>query len=113
MQTSIFQNGKELAEHGLSVAVNNANKHFPGWSERCWDLFKRWIGKKEKGYRFLMEEFREDCRKWKMIEEPPSLRSYGHITKRALKEGLVITAGTGKVENPKAHNANAAMLVKV
>lgn len=108
-----YSEGKRLAQYGLSVAVNNANKEHPDWSKRCWDLFKRWIGKKEPGFQFLMEKFRQDCYKFNMIERPKSERAFGYITKRALKEGLVITSGTGKVANPKAHNANASILVKV
>lgn len=105
--------GKELAENGLRVAVNNANREFPNWSGRCYDLFKRWINKKPAGYRFMMEAFRNDCYEYKMIEKPNSLRAFGMVTKRAKKEGLIIQEGTGQCSSVKSHAANAAMLVKV
>lgn len=105
--------GQELAEHGLRVAVNNANREFPGWQERCWGLFKRWISKKPEGYRFMMESFRNDCYEYRMIEKPNSLRAFGMVTKRAKKEGLIIQEGTGQCSSVKSHSANAAMLVKV
>lgn len=105
--------GKELAENGLRVAVNNANREFPGWQERCWGLFLRWIKKRPAGGQFLMESFRNDCKEYSMIEEPNSLRAFGFVSKRAMKEGLIKQIGTAKVSNPKAHNANAALYVKV
>lgn len=108
-----FNKTRELAENGLRIAVNNANREFPGWQERCWGLFERWIGKKEKGFRFLMEIFRNDCEKFNVIEVPASKRAYGFVSKKAMKEGLIKQIGTAKVSNPKAHNANAALYVKV
>lgn len=104
---------EQLAEAGLSLAVETANKEHKDWSVRCWDLFKIWIGKKEKGFEFLIEDFRSDCYKYKMIEEPKSMRAFGMVSKRAAKEGLVEFVGTRKVKNVTAHSANAGVWKKL
>jgi hypothetical protein len=96
-----FERSQKLGEIGLYVAVNNAG---PDWSERCWELFKRWISKKPVGFEFQVERFRADLYKFNMIEKPPSERAFGFISKRAVKEGLIECAGTGKCANVKAHS---------
>ena len=105
--------GKRLGEEGLERAVRKAEKDNPGWKEKCWELFKRWIDKKPMGYEFLMEEFRQDVEKWKMIEKPNSSRAYGVISKRALREKLIEGAGMGRVSNATAHNCFAAKWKKL
>lgn len=107
------QRGKELGEIGLSLAVETAEKEFPGWKERCWTLFTKWISKKPVGFEFQTELFRQDCEKWKMIEKPNSLRAYGFIPKRAEKAGLIRFAGNRKVSNVKAHACFSSVWVKV
>jgi hypothetical protein len=111
----MFENktGKQLAEAGLSLALQTADNEFPGWSDRCYRLFLRWINKKPKGFEFLMESFRTDCYKYNMIEKPRNLRSFGMVSKRAQKQGLIECIGTGQVVNPTAHNANAAKWRKI
>jgi hypothetical protein len=107
------ESGEELAEIGLQMAVSAADRKYPKWSDRCWDLFKRWLSKKERGFQFLIEDFREAVYKWKMIEKPKSDRAFGFISQRAIREKLIVNAGTRKVKNAKAHATPANLWKKV
>lgn len=104
--------GDQLAEAGLSVAVENADRKEPGWSERVWELFKEWLSERPAGHRFLIEDFRFHLELKGLIEQPPSLRAYGILSVRGQKAGLIQSAGTVKVKNPKAHSANANVWFK-
>lgn len=105
--------GKSLAEAGLSLAVETAEKEFPDWGKRCWALFEKWISKKPVGFEFLLESFRQDCYKWNMIERPRSDRAFGMVSKMAVKRGMIKSNGTKKVSNILAHSANAALWIKL
>lgn len=97
--------GKTLAKAGLSVALEHAEGVAPGWKERAWQLFLEWLCSKPQGYCFRVEQFREWVKD--KIECPPSLRSYGMVSKRGVKEGLICFNRKVTVSNPKAHAANA------
>lgn len=115
-QISIFDavQGQTLALTGLQLAQETAEKQFPGWNDRCWELFVQWINTKPRGYEFLIEDFREYLQGYGLIEMPPSLRSFGFIALK--KEGKNLMEKTGytkKVANKKAHRANASVWRKL
>lgn len=110
MQRTIFETeGQRLADVGLSLAIETADAEFPNWSERCWQLFVLWLKKKPEGYEFMIEEFRTDAYKWNKIERPKSDRSFGFLSKRALKKRMIDFVGNRKVNNVKAHSCFASI----
>lgn len=112
-QPTLFETGTDLRDQGIERAVSHAERIDPGWKEKVWDLFKRWIAKKEVGYKFLIEDFRRDVEKFGKIESPPSNRAFGFVSVRAAKQNLIIQVGTQKVKNKKAHRANSACWQKL
>jgi hypothetical protein len=106
------QRGEELARAGMELAVETANAEHPKWSERCWKLFWQWLNKKPRYHEFMIEDFRQDLYKYDLIEKPKSDRAYGFLSKRAVKQGLIMHAGTAKVKNSNAHGTPANVWVK-
>src|SRR5687768_14866655 len=102
-----FTDAEILATEGITRAVNKANRDYSDWSERCWQLFLKWLSKKQVGFHFQVEEFRFDCEKWGKIEEPGSKRAFGFISKRALNQRLIVSAGKAKTKSKTAHGANS------
>lgn len=97
--------GKKLGEVGLSLAVENAERKENGWSRLCWQLFLVWLRRNVKrGQEFKIEQFRSHVQKMGLIENPPSERAYGFLSKRAVKTGFIEFAGVGKCKNVKAHS---------
>lgn len=115
MQLSLLNQpqGSVLADEGLTKAVDKADRDHPEWSERCWQLFLRWLSKKQPGHHFLIEDFRNDCMKWEMIEEPNSNRAFGFISKRAVNQKLIVSAGKAKTKSSRGHGANAEVWSKI
>lgn len=105
--------GSLLATEGLTRAVNKADKDYTDWSDRCWNLFLRWLGKKPVGYKFMVEDFRSDLVKHNMIEMPNSNRAFGFISKRAVNLRLIVSAGKAKTKSSKSHQANAEVWQKI
>lgn len=103
IQPELNFTGEQLARAGLSLAVDHADKTEPGWSDRCWQLFKVWLSRKPRYFEFMIEDFRSYLNKYDLIENPPSLRAFGMISKRGLKSGFIEHAGICKVKNRKAH----------
>lgn len=100
-----FENttGEQLAEIGLSLAVETAEKKEKGWQKRCWQLFLWWLRYKKRYSEFMIEDFRIDMYAKDLLEPPPSERAYGFISKRGVKYGWIEFSRIGKVKNKKAH----------
>lgn len=107
------QQGQQLADTGLELAVETANSEHPEWKDRCWRLFWQWLNKKPRMFKFMVEDFRKYVYDNDLLERPRSDRAFGFISKKAIKENLVVFGGTQKVSNKKAHCANASVWVKL
>lgn len=105
--------GKELAEVGLSLAVESAERKEKGWSKLCWQLFLVWLRKQKRGTEFKIEDFRKYLYDYDLISPPPSERAFGFISVRAKKENWIVFVRTEKVKNKKAHGANASVWKKL
>lgn len=101
------------ADEGLERSVNKADRDNKDWSDRCWDLFKKWLSKKQPGFHFMIEEFRNDCFKWGKIEKPNSNTAFGFLSKRAEKQNLITGAGTAKTKSINSHGTPANVWIKV
>lgn len=101
------------ADEGLNRSLNKADFDYPQWRERCWQLFLKWLDKKPVDFFFMVETFREDCIKWNKIEMPQSSRAFGFISRRAVSQNLIRSAGKAKTKSVKSHSANAEVWQKV
>lgn len=95
------------ADEGLQKAVDHAGQVHPEWKERCWGLFRSWLLTKHAGFTFMTEDFRLWVELNNKIEQPPSLRAFGFLSIKALREGLIKHNGTARTTNPKAHRTPA------
>src|SRR5688572_12683848 len=112
MQLNITES-EQAATEGLARAVEKANRDYSDWSERCWQLFLKWLSKKQVGFHFQVEEFRADLMTWNKIEEPQSNRAFGFVSKRALSQRLIVSAGKAKTKSKTAHGANSEVWRKL
>lgn len=114
-QLNIFDKaaGERLAVAGMQLAVETANAEHPKWSERCWQLFYQWLNKKPRYYQFMIEDFRKYLYDYDLIERPKTDRAFGFLSGKAVREGLIQSAGTRKVSNKKAHATPAGLWVKI
>lgn len=108
-QLHINLSGKELKDSGILKAEINANRVNPGWSEQAYDYLKIFI--RHRRTPFTIESFRASLKSY--LPDPPSLRAFGALAVRAKREGLIKRVGFVQVENPKAHQANANLWMKI
>lgn len=99
-------------DKGIEKALASAECANPGWKDRAYEFFKTWLSRWASGHKFLMEDFRLSA-EIQGLPQPPSNRAYGGLAVKAKFEGLIVSDGTKKVSNPKAHRANAALWRKV
>jgi hypothetical protein len=105
-QLSIFDppTGEELRDHGIEQATRHANDQDAYWSERAFEFLKQYI--------VDVAEFQtEDVRHASIgqVPEPPCLRAWGSVIRRAAQRNLIAKVGIAPVTNPAAHCANAAV----
>jgi hypothetical protein len=100
-----FPDGKTK---GIEQAVNNADRKNQGWSDLAFK-FLVWFLPTQTST-FMAEDIR--IASLGKVPIPPSDRAWGAIILRASKAGLIKFVGYGKVTNPKAHSANAAVWQK-
>lgn len=94
--------GAELRDKGIKQSIDTANESVENWSKLAYDFLLKYI-KTHK--RFMVEEMR--IASLGIVPIPPSNRAWGGIVVRAKGNGLIYSAGTRTVKNPKAHHANA------
>lgn len=105
--------GKRLGEAGLSLAVETAEKKEKGWTKLCWQLFLAWLRRNVKrGNEFMIEDFRLHVQKMGLLDEPPSNRAFGVITKYGKDKYFQFVRIT-KTKNKIAHGANASVWMKL
>ena len=95
--------GPQLRDIGIRQSEFNANKEYVNWSDQAYDFAVHFC-------RYHKELMMEDIRtasKGK-VPDPPSLRAWGSIALKLIKNGVVEKLSTRPVQNPKAHCANAS-----
>lgn len=100
-------------EKGLTRAVEKADRDYKDWSDRCWHWFLIWLAKKPTGFHFQIEDYRIVVLTWKKIEEPPSNRAFGFISKRAVKQELIVSVGKAKTKSKTGHGCNSEVWMKI
>ncbi|MFA9219861.1 MAG: hypothetical protein ACEQSL_01600 [Sediminibacterium sp.] len=97
--------GNQLADIGMRMAEDHANEKIENWSDKCFELLKQYL--KINTEPFMVEYFRQ----WtaNKLPQPPSLRAFGAIIRKASQKGLVKHCGYSKVSNHKAHATPASV----
>jgi hypothetical protein len=104
--------GEELRDGGIKVAVDHADQKHEDWSDRAYEVLKNYV-KSHMGS-FLCEHVREYAAHNSDLPEPPTSRAWGGVFLRAARtEKIIRCIGTAKVNNPKAHKANASLWVAI
>jgi len=105
--------GKKLADVGLSLALETAEKKEKGWTTLCWQLFLVWLRRNVKrGSEFMIEDFRMHVKVMGLLDDPPSNRAFGVIPKRGQGKYFQFVR-KDKVKNKTAHGANASVWMKL
>lgn len=101
------EQGQTLAQSGAKQAADHADAVHGDWSERAYQLLKRYPGRK-----FMAEE----VAKWAYgqgLPKPPTGRAWGAVINRAKKEKIIRHIGYDRVSNEKAHSTPASVWEKV
>lgn len=88
---------------GINRAVDHAGE---AWKEEAKKMLLRFINSPAAQGEFMAEDIRIFA-KFRGLPSPPSERAWGAIIVDAIKKGLLVHVGFGKVKNVKAHQANA------
>jgi hypothetical protein len=96
---------QQLADAGMSAAVDHADRVSPRWSDRAFDILAQ--------YALIHLEFMtEDVRNWAErlgFPPAPSARAWGAVALRAARERLIERHGYRKTCNPLAHGTPATL----
>ena len=103
--------GRKLRDEGIQKAVDNAESKEEGWSDTAYQYFKIYINNKPRGFKFMIEDFREYIRG--TLPLPPSKRAFGVLAIRGKRDRLIAKAGHGQVVNPTAHRCFASVWIKL
>lgn len=103
--------GRQRRDDGMNRAVTHANKIHSDWSDKAYAYLIQFVASRKPGETFLTEDIREDA--GTVVPEPPSLRSWGAITMRAAREGLIVKVGHRAVKNKNANMAYASVWRRV
>lgn len=100
--------GAELRDKGISNAIGHAEFKSPGWNEQAYQFLIKYIKTVDE---FMTEDLREAAKG--SVEEPPSLRAWGGVIVRAVKEKLITRKEFRNVKNAKAHSTPASVWNKI
>jgi hypothetical protein len=101
---------RKATNAGIQKALDSANRKQEDWGDKAYDYLQAYVRTRKAGERFMAEDIRQDA--GTLLSEPPSLRAWGAIVRKALFHGVMIRVGYATVKNIKAHKAMAAVFVK-
>ena len=94
--------GQLVLDQGIEKAEKHANDEINGWSELAYAFLIDYAASTSE---FMAEDVRSAARG--LVPEPPSLRAWGGVIRRAAGQGIIKKVGCGPVDNPTSHCANA------
>ncbi len=96
--------GSRRRDKGILKAAQHAEEIYDQWQMKALAFLETYA---MNHHRFSGEMVRLEARG--IVPEPPSLRAWGGILMGASKRGWIKQVGYVRVENPRAHKANAAL----
>lgn len=109
MQTSLFPSVRDYKREGMKRAEDHAGE---GWNVRALASVKAFLNSPRSRLNFMAEDIRAHAYE-NGLPKPPHERAWGGVMVKAIKAGWLRKIGIKQVENPKAHNANANLYVKL
>lgn len=88
-------------DSGIQQAADHAEEVHPDWGDLAYEALRLYAaGKRASGVTFTSEDVRSSIAA-AGVPEPPHLRAWGSVFKRAARAGLIVKAGI--VESRAAH----------
>lgn len=100
--SQMFEDGRQLAEEGMTAALMHAQRKTPQWGEQAVGLLNQFIAEHDEPF------FIEQARAWaeaQGLPDPPDKRAWGAIARLFQKEGRIMPLGYASMSSKKAHNA--------
>jgi hypothetical protein len=97
-----FIDGMRLRDAGMKQAIDHAELNAKHWSEAAYKFLLFYLQDHDE---FMTEDVRNAS--VGIVPEPPSLRAWGSIIRRAVVERKIAGAGYRPVTNPLAHRTPA------
>ena len=93
---------REARDQGIQQAIDHAEAVVPGWVDQAFAALVDFltINPRHRGVGFTSEQVREHAAKLG-VPQPPHLRSWGGVMRRAAREGVIVKAGI--TESKAAH----------
>lgn len=92
-----FNTAKARRDRGMARAVEHANRTQPGWQDLALDAFRAYAVTHPS---FTTEQVRTASTS---VQQPPDKRAWGHVARRACKEGIVQKIGMVQAKSPTVH----------
>lgn len=96
--------GGQLRDDGMCVALENAESHSKNWVDDAYGFLLEFIKTNKE---FLAEDVRVSS--IGIVPEPPSKRAWGAVFGKAHRNNVISRIGYSHVKNPKAHRTPATL----
>lgn len=87
-----MEGARKLRNVGMAKALTHAERMSAGWSDAAY-LFLRRFAREHR--QFISEDVSDESKRWGLTQ-PPTLRAWGPIYKRAAKQGVITIDGAGR-----------------
>lgn len=77
---------------GMSIAADNADAHHIGWTDRAFEFLKSYA----RTHSSFISEDVSDAAILAGEPQPPTLRAWGSVYRRAIKDDVIIQNGSGR-----------------
>ena len=103
-QAGSAQNAQDLADLGMTRALDHANDKAPGWSDRAFGFVYAFA---LQTHEFLGEDVRIWAHNQMGLDLPPKACAWGAVMMRASRESIIENAGYAKTRIPPQHSKPA------
>lgn len=87
-----MRQAEHLRDVGMVKALLHADDAAPGWSEVAFKFLQAYARR----FEFFISEDVSDASKVWGLTQPPTLRAWGQVYRRAAKAGLIVVNGSGR-----------------
>jgi hypothetical protein len=92
-----------LRDHGITRAVNHADRVHSNWSDRAFDSLKQFIQTKLRKGDVITSEAVRSYAATHGLPTPPDKRAWGAIMLKAARAKLIVKKGWTTATDPKVH----------